>query len=72
MLGARSAERRTSVADMAAGWPSDTQGPRIPGRRDIVVVYGPAGCGKTSTAKVIAEVFGFTYIEGDEVSLASW
>lgn len=38
-------------------------------RRDIIVIYGPAGCGKSSLAQVIADEFGFTYIEGDEVRL---
>ncbi|TID25004.1 putative glucokinase [Venturia nashicola] len=34
--------------------------------RHIIVVYGPAGCGKTSNAKYIAEIFGLKFMEGDE------
>lgn len=36
--------------------------------RYIIVVYGPAGCGKTSNAKYITEKFDLKFIEGDEVN----
>ena len=36
--------------------------------RHVFVVYGPAGCGKTTIAQHIAETYNMEYIEGDEVS----
>ncbi|KIV98916.1 uncharacterized protein PV09_09359 [Verruconis gallopava] len=33
--------------------------------RHVFVVYGPAGCGKTTIAQYISKAFNFTYIEGD-------
>ncbi|KAF2661313.1 carbohydrate kinase [Lophiostoma macrostomum CBS 122681] len=32
----------------------------------ILIVTGPAGCGKSTVAKFLAERYGFTYIEGDD------
>jgi gluconokinase len=39
----------------------------IPSRHHILIVTGPAGCGKSTIAKVLADRYGFEYIEGDEV-----
>lgn len=38
--------------------------------RHIIVICGPAGCGKTSNAKHIAEKFGLEFMEGDVVRSA--
>ncbi|KAJ4362776.1 hypothetical protein N0V95_001268 [Ascochyta clinopodiicola] len=38
----------------------------IPSRHHILIVTGPAGCGKSTIAKVLADRYGFEYIEGDE------
>jgi replication-associated recombination protein RarA len=65
------AERRSALPDQLANSEFESKISRVPNRRDIIVVYGPAGCGKSSIAQVIAEVFGFTYIEGDEVN-SNW
>lgn len=35
----------------------------------IWLVTGPAGCGKSTVAKHIADSLGMSYIEGDDVSL---
>jgi gluconokinase len=32
----------------------------------ILIVTGPAGCGKSTVAKFLAERYGFMYIEGDD------
>jgi len=34
----------------------------------ILIVTGPAGCGKSTVAKFLAGRYGFEYIEGDDVS----
>lgn len=34
----------------------------------IFIVTGPAGCGKSTVAKFLAERYAFEYIEGDDVS----
>lgn len=34
----------------------------------ILIVTGPAGCGKSTVAKFLAERYDFVYIEGDDVS----
>jgi gluconokinase len=39
----------------------------IPSRHHILIVTGPAGCGKSTIAKILADRYGFEYIEGDEV-----
>jgi replication-associated recombination protein RarA len=36
--------------------------------RHVLVVYGPAGCGKTTIAQYLSDTFNFSYIEGDNVS----
>ena len=38
-------------------------------RRHILIVTGPAGCGKSTVAKNFADRYGFVYVEGDDVSL---
>lgn len=38
----------------------------IPHRHHILIVTGPAGCGKSTIAKVLSDRYGFEYIEGDE------
>jgi gluconokinase len=57
---------------LVPSWTSASKDLRMSSRktydRHIFVVYGPAGCGKTSIAKYIAEKFNLKYIEGDEVS----
>jgi gluconokinase len=40
----------------------------IANHHHILIVTGPAGCGKSTVAKYLAERYGFDYIEGDEVS----
>jgi gluconokinase len=40
----------------------------IPSHHHILIVTGPAGCGKSTIAKYLSERYGFDYIEGDEVS----
>ena len=39
----------------------------IPPRHHILIVTGPAGCGKSTVAKLLADRYAFNYIEGDEV-----
>lgn len=39
----------------------------IPHRHHILIVTGPAGCGKSTVAKYLSDRYGFEYIEGDEV-----
>ena len=36
-------------------------------QHNILIVTGPAGCGKSTVAKFLAERYGFYYIEGDDV-----
>ncbi|KAF1924418.1 thermoresistant gluconokinase family protein [Didymella exigua CBS 183.55] len=38
----------------------------IPHRHHILIVTGPAGCGKSTIAKYLSDRYGFEYIEGDE------
>lgn len=38
----------------------------IPSRHHILIVTGPAGCGKSTVAKYLSDRYGFEYIEGDE------
>lgn len=38
----------------------------VPSNHHILIVTGPAGCGKSTVAQFLAERYGFTYIEGDE------
>jgi gluconokinase len=33
----------------------------------LFIVGGPAGCGKSTTGKAIAEAFNFSFVEGDEL-----
>lgn len=40
----------------------------IPNHHHILIVTGPAGCGKSTVAQQLASRYGFDYIEGDEVS----
>jgi hypothetical protein len=40
----------------------------ITNHHHILIVTGPAGCGKSTVAKYLSERYGFDYIEGDEVS----
>jgi len=40
-----------------------------PRYRHLFIVTGPAGSGKSTVAKYLADSFKFPYIEGDEVSL---
>jgi gluconokinase len=40
-----------------------------PVHRHLFIVTGPAGCGKSTVAKFLAESQDFPYIEGDEVGL---
>lgn len=42
-----------------------------PRYRHLFIVTGPAGSGKSTVAKHLADSFNFPYIEGDEVSLIS-
>jgi len=39
----------------------------IPNQHHILIVTGPAGCGKSTVAQYLATRYGFDYIEGDEV-----
>lgn len=36
-------------------------------QHNILIVTGPAGCGKSTVAKFLADRYGFFYIEGDDV-----
>jgi gluconokinase len=40
-----------------------------PNHHHIFIVTGPAGCGKSTVAKFLADRYGFVYIEGDDVSI---
>jgi gluconokinase len=40
--------------------------------KHLFIITGPAGCGKTTIAKYLANFYGFPYIEGDDVSNSSW
>jgi gluconokinase len=40
----------------------------IASNHHILIVTGPAGCGKSTIAMFLAERYGFDYIEGDDVS----
>jgi ABC-type multidrug transport system fused ATPase/permease subunit len=44
------------------------QVPRLK-HKHIFIITGPAGCGKTTIAKHLADFYAFPYIEGDDVSL---
>lgn len=35
--------------------------------RKVIVVWGPAGCGKTSIAEALARQLSYVYVEGDKV-----
>jgi gluconokinase len=41
----------------------------ITSHHHILIVTGPAGCGKSTVAKYLSDRYGFNYIEGDEVSI---
>ncbi|ORY15554.1 P-loop containing nucleoside triphosphate hydrolase protein [Clohesyomyces aquaticus] len=43
----------------------------IPNHHHILIVTGPAGCGKSTVAKFLAEHYDYEYIEGDEFHPAS-
>jgi len=43
----------------------------ITSQHHILIVTGPAGCGKSTIAKYLSDRYGFDYIEGDEVSTFS-
>ncbi|KAH7114460.1 P-loop containing nucleoside triphosphate hydrolase protein [Dendryphion nanum] len=45
---------------------SSTTNMTVPTRRHILIVTGPAGCGKSTVAKNFADRYGFEYIEGDD------
>ena len=38
----------------------------IPPHHHILIVTGPAGCGKSTIAKYLSDRYGFDYIEGDD------
>ncbi|CBX92319.1 hypothetical protein IAQ61_006288 [Plenodomus lingam] len=38
----------------------------MPNQHHILIVTGPAGCGKSTVAQFLATRYGFDYIEGDE------
>jgi len=40
---------------------------QMPKERHIWLVTGPAGCGKSTVAKFLADALHWPYIEGDEV-----
>jgi cytidylate kinase len=40
--------------------------PQVPSP-NVIVVWGPAGCGKSSIAEGVARQLAFVYIEGDQV-----
>ena len=42
-----------------------------PRNRHLFIVTGPAGSGKSTVARHLADRFNFPYLEGDEVSLIS-
>lgn len=37
----------------------------------IFIVTGPAGCGKSTVAKYLADRYDFHYIEGDDVRISN-
>lgn len=37
-----------------------------PKNHNLLIVTGPAGCGKSTVAKFLADRYGFVYIEGDD------
>ncbi|KAF2189693.1 hypothetical protein K469DRAFT_700944 [Zopfia rhizophila CBS 207.26] len=39
-----------------------------PSHHHILIVTGPAGCGKSTVAKYLADQYSFDYVEGDDVS----
>jgi predicted AAA+ superfamily ATPase len=45
-----------------------TNGQLAPVEHHIWLVTGPAGCGKSTVAKYLADSLNLPYIEGDEVS----
>ncbi|KAI5808828.1 P-loop containing nucleoside triphosphate hydrolase protein [Peziza echinospora] len=45
---------------------SPAQTPASTTRRHVLVITGPAGCGKSSVANYIAQALGLLYIEGDD------
>lgn len=42
---------------------------KIAHQHHILMVTGPAGCGKSTVAKYLAQRYGFDYVEGDDVSM---
>jgi len=47
------------------------QKPSEPAKRHIFIITGPAGCGKSSVAKSLAQALDLPYIEGDDVGSPS-
>jgi gluconokinase len=62
----------TASPTTSSGNLSKTTEMTIPHRHHILIVTGPAGCGKSTIAKVLSDRYGFEYIEGDEVRLECW
>lgn len=61
-----SAKKSMSKVNNAGTLPKNSQGHH----RHIWIITGPAGCGKTTVAKYLAENLNLPYIEGDEVGLS--
>ncbi|KAF2401175.1 shikimate kinase [Trichodelitschia bisporula] len=43
-----------------------TRTPTMPSHRHLFIITGPAGCGKSTVAKFIANQFQYPFIEGDD------
>jgi gluconokinase len=58
----------------SVGMPSSTRSykssPKLR-HKHIFIVTGPAGCGKSTIAKYLADIHQFPYIEGDDVRFYS-
>lgn len=57
----------TSPSNTSTPMPPPASTMTIANHHHILIVTGPAGCGKSTIAKYLAERYEFDYIEGDDV-----
>ncbi|KAF2733202.1 carbohydrate kinase [Polyplosphaeria fusca] len=56
----------TSVAPSVAHAARPNGTMPLPNHHRILIVTGPAGCGKSTVGKYLADTYGYDYLEGDE------
>jgi gluconokinase len=60
-----------SPSNVSTTTPAPASTMTIANHHHILIVTGPAGCGKSTIAKYLALRYGFDYIEGDDVRQAA-